>query len=110
MRDLFKKLLGDDVVFFTTDPYYNLKCGTIPDVYATVDFGIDVDPTVPFTAQRQYNNNKGPYVNSEFYPGWLDFWGTPHQKRDTAQILTRLDKMLSLNANVNFYVRQFVHF
>ncbi len=22
----------------------------------------------------------GPKVNSEFYPGWLDWWGKPHQK------------------------------
>ena len=23
---------------------------------------------------------KGPLVNSEFYPGWLDYWGQPHNK------------------------------
>ena len=104
LRDLFKSILGDDVVFFTTDPAHVLKCGVIPDVFATVDFGIDVDPEVPFAEQRKFNQGKGPYVNSEFYPGWLDFWGTPHQKRPTAQVIQRLDKILALKANVNFYM------
>ena len=96
--------MGNDVVLFTTDPASVLKCGVIPGVFATVDFGIDVDPEVPFTEQRKFNNNKGPYVNSEFYPGWLDFWGVPHQKRPTPLIVQRLDKILALNANVNFYM------
>jgi len=39
---LAKQELGDDVVLFTTDGDGDgyLKCGTLPDVYATVDFGV----------------------------------------------------------------------
>ena len=38
---LFRSHLGNDVVLFTTDgPGISfLKCGTIKEVYATVDFG-----------------------------------------------------------------------
>jgi hypothetical protein len=43
-------------------------------------------------------------VNSEFYPGWLDFWGFPHQKRDKKLVVDHLKQMLDLNANVNFYM------
>ena len=41
LRDMAKKLLGDDVVLFTTDGsgLGFLKCGAIDGVYATVDFG-----------------------------------------------------------------------
>lgn len=42
LRDKARKELGEDVVLFTTDGDGDgyLKCGTLPDVYATVDFGI----------------------------------------------------------------------
>lgn len=41
MRDLVRRGLGDDVVLFTTDGNSAgyLKCGKIPGVYSTVDFG-----------------------------------------------------------------------
>ena len=25
---------------------------------------------------------RGPLVNSEYYPGWLDYWGDPHSTVD----------------------------
>ena len=50
------------------------------------------------------NSNKKTQVNSEFYPGWLDFWGTPHSKVATDAILTTFNQMMSMNANVNFYM------
>ena len=43
-------------------------------------------------------------VNSEFYPGWLDFWGAPHSKVDTKSILAALEEIWNLNASVNFYM------
>jgi hypothetical protein len=43
-------------------------------------------------------------VNSEFYPGWLDFWGSPHSKVDTFKVLDTFNQMMDLGANVNFYM------
>ena len=41
MRDLIRLHLGDEIVLFTTDGAGDsyVKCGFIPDVYPTVDFG-----------------------------------------------------------------------
>jgi beta-galactosidase len=103
LRDIFRQHLGDDVVYFTTDPGYVLQCGHIPGVYATVDFGVEVDPNDAFANQRKFSP-QGPLVNSEFYPGWLDFWGSPHSTRPTSEIVSRLDQMLAMGANVNFYM------
>lgn len=63
-----------------------LKCGTVPDVFATVDFGVTSSKSVndSFAVQKHYNPKGycgyfwilgGPAVNSEFYPGWLVLWG-----------------------------------
>lgn len=72
LRDLFRKHLGNEIVLFTTDgPGDNfLKCGKIDQVYATIDFGTGNDPTELFKSQRRHQEF-GPYVNSEFYPGWI---------------------------------------
>ncbi|XP_038077603.1 beta-galactosidase-like [Patiria miniata] len=101
----FKSHLGEDVVFFTTDgPSQRLlECGSLQGIYATVDFGAGGDPSARFAVQRQFEP-KGPLVNSEYYTGWLDHWGSPHQTRTTTGIVDSLDKILHLGANVNMYM------
>ncbi|CAI8042891.1 Beta-galactosidase [Geodia barretti] len=103
---LFRYLLGDDVVLFTTDGDSDgyLKCGTLtPYLYATVDFGVTVDPAANFKSQRDYEP-KGPLVNSEFYTGWLDHWGQPHQTKSSKAVADSLYLILKLNASVNMYM------
>jgi len=72
-------------------------------VYSTIDFGIDADVNASFANMRQYSP-QGPLVNSEYYPGWLDFWTRPHEKRDTSLVLPPFRQMLQLNASINFYM------
>ena len=42
LKALFEEHLGKDVILFTTDGYNDrmLQCGSLPDLYTTVDFGI----------------------------------------------------------------------
>lgn len=106
LNSVFRQYLGPDVVLFTTDGAGDnyLKCGTlIPSLYATVDFGITSDPAQHFKAQRDYEP-KGPLVNSEFYTGWLDHWGEPHQTRNSVEVASTLNLILQLNASVNMYM------
>ncbi|XP_052793223.1 beta-galactosidase-like isoform X2 [Mya arenaria] len=105
LRDKARTMLGSDVVLFTTDGDGDgyLKCGTLPDVYATVDFGITYTPAKNFAIQR-HKEPKGPLVNSEFYTGWLDHWGEKHSTTATAAVAKSLDLMLALGANVNMYM------
>ena len=104
LETTFRQYLGQSIVLFTTDGDGDgyLKCGTlVPDLYATVDFGITTNPN--FAPQRQYEPH-GPLVNSEFYTGWLDHWGEPHQRRDGRQCADSLDILLGMNASVNMYM------
>lgn len=94
MRDTTKKYLADDVILFSTDPG-SLQCSHVDGVYSTVDFGTGSDPNQRFAMQRQYEP-KGPLVNSEFYPAWLDFWGQKHQTVPTDVVANALDKILAL--------------
>ncbi len=101
----FRLYLGPNVVLFTTDGATDhfLKCGTLPSLYATIDFGITSNPAQFFKLQREYEP-RGPLVNSEFYTGWLDYWGHPHQTRNSTQVAETLDAILKLNASVNMYM------
>jgi beta-galactosidase len=52
---------------------------------------------------RKYQAH-GPLVNSEFYTGWLDNWGKPHETRSVEVVSGMLDDILKRNASVNMYM------
>ncbi|XP_021964438.1 beta-galactosidase isoform X2 [Folsomia candida] len=108
LRDLLRHHLGNDLVLFTNDGAAdpNLKCGSVPGVLATLDFGPEPlsEIKLRFDLERKHNNGKGPLVCSEFYPGWLDHWQKPHNKGKTTVVSTALDNMLEMGANVNIYM------
>ncbi|XP_044888360.1 beta-galactosidase-1-like protein isoform X3 [Mauremys mutica] len=103
----FRTRLGPDVLLFTTDgnSAAELRCGTLQGLYATVDFGPGPNVTAAFAPQRLYEP-RGPLVNSEYYTGWLDYWGEPHAGSSPAQVARGLQDMLQLGANVNMYMFQ----
>ena len=105
LRSRLRSHLGPDVVLFTTDgnSLERMQCGNIPDVYSTVDFGTEDNIQKSFALQRLLEP-RGPLVNSEFYPGWLDHWGEPHNKVSTNAVVQHLDVMLAMGANVNIYL------
>lgn len=107
LRDVIRSHLGNETVLFTVDggAVSYLKCGVVPDVFATVDFGTDSRAGVAghFQAQRQYQP-KGPLVNTEFYPGWLDVWGDTWSVVNTDDVVLTMAYMYQLNASFNFYM------
>ncbi|XP_075772229.1 LOW QUALITY PROTEIN: beta-galactosidase-like [Pelodiscus sinensis] len=98
----FRARLGPDVLLFTTDGNSpaELRCGTLQGLYATVDFGPGPNMTAAFAPQRLYEP-QGPLVNSEYYTGWLDYWGEAHAGTDPARVARGLQDMLQLGASVN---------
>ncbi|XP_070565061.1 beta-galactosidase-like [Ptychodera flava] len=108
LRQLRNKLVehvGNDVVMFTVNGARdsNFQCGTIKELFSTVDFGTNDNVEKSFDLLRKYQPN-GPLVNTEFYTGWLDHWGEAHHTVKTELILKSLDKMLAMNASVNMYM------
>lgn len=105
LTQLFRSYLGEDVVLFTTDggSVGYLKCGSIQGLYATVDFGPGANITAAFEAQRHAEPH-GPLVNSEFYTGWLDNWGSHHSTVSADVVAKALNEILLRGANVNLYM------
>ena len=103
---LFQETLGKEAVLFSTDGCSTqlLECGSIPEIFSTVDFGIGSDPVHCFNQTRVIQSG-GPLVNSEFYTGWLDHWGDPKAKVDPTAFANSLNKLLSYkDASVNMYM------
>ncbi|NP_001017547.1 beta-galactosidase precursor [Danio rerio] len=105
LSQLFRFYLGEEAVLFTTDGagLGYLKCGSLQGLYATVDFGPGANVTAAFEAQRHVEP-RGPLVNSEFYPGWLDHWGEKHSVVPTSAVVKTLNEILEIGANVNLYM------
>ncbi|KAM4667902.1 beta-galactosidase-1-like protein isoform 2-T2 [Amazona ochrocephala] len=101
----FRALLGSEVLLFTTDSTRaeELRCGTLQGLYATIDFGPGSNVTEAFGAQR-WVEPKGPLVNSEYYTGWLDYWGEAHASTSLVHVARGLEDMLQLGASVNMQV------
>ncbi|NWZ77458.1 BGAL galactosidase, partial [Poecile atricapillus] len=101
----FRALLGSEVLLFTTDSTRaeELRCGTLQGLYATVDFGPGSNVTEAFGAQRRVEP-KGPLVNSEYYTGWLDYWGEAHTSTSATWVARGLEDMLHLGASINMQV------
>ncbi|KFP41437.1 Beta-galactosidase, partial [Chlamydotis macqueenii] len=109
----FRALLGSEVLLFTTDStrLEELRCGggegmgvpapscsNLPSITST---GSNV--TEAFGAQR-WAEPRGPLVNSEYYTGWLDYWGEAHASTRSGLLARGLEEMLQLGANVNMQV------
>ena len=103
---LFQEMLGKEAVLFTTNgcSLQELRCGSIAEVYSTVDFGVHDSIESCFELMKSVQAH-GPLVNSEFYTGWEDFWGQPKSKVDPILFASSLNSLLSYkNASVNMYM------
>ncbi|XP_077011321.1 beta-galactosidase-1-like protein isoform X2 [Tamandua tetradactyla] len=103
LAGLFRALLGDKILLFTTDGPEGLKCGSLQGLFTTVDFGPADNMTKTFSILRNYQPH-GPLVNSEYYTGWLDYWGQNHSTRSIPAVTKGLEHMLKLGASVNMYM------
>ncbi|KAG5672448.1 hypothetical protein PVAND_002576 [Polypedilum vanderplanki] len=105
IRDETLKYTQSHAVLFTNDGPGMLRCGKIPNVLATLDFGAADDSSIDqyWKTLRKFEK-KGPLMNSEYYPGWLSHWQEQFQKVDTKLLLRPLEKMLEDKASVNLYM------
>jgi len=71
-----------------------------------IDWFCSAAPSVSarFATQR-YAEPHGPFVNSEYYPGWLTHWGDNFQRVNTSDVVRSLRDMLRIpGSSVNIYV------
>ena len=102
MREIFLKAGFTDALLFTTNPTRGEKNGSLPGTYAAVNFGIGhAKQGLDFLAQMRPGE---PLFAAEYWPGWFDHWGQPHQTRPIEPQIADLENILSRGASLNLYM------
>jgi len=76
------------------------ECGGIPDVLQTGNFGSK--GKAQFEIMKKKIGDK-PLMCMEFWVGWFDYWGGPHNEGDIASHVKDLEDILS-EGHVNIYM------
>ncbi|XP_057663214.1 beta-galactosidase-1-like protein 3 [Diorhabda carinulata] len=88
-------------LLFTSDTPSNGFSGTIPGVLATANF--QTQPIKELSLLKKFQPNK-PLMVMEYWTGWFDHWTDKHHTRSAEEFGIVLEKILSYNASVNFYM------
>lgn len=102
MRDIFVKAGFTKSLLYTVDPSKALANGEIPGVYSGVNFG--TGNAAHGLAALSASRPGQPLFATEYWPGWFDLWGHPHQTRPIAPQLEDLNYILGHGASVNIYM------
>lgn len=89
-------------LLFTCDGPSQMPAGYLPGYLPAVN-GLD-NPKEVKALINKYHDGKGPYYIAEWYPGWFDSWGSPHQGSNADQDAKKLDTVLSAGISINLYM------
>ena len=93
---------GFSGLLFTCDGPSQMPRGYLPGYLPAVN-GLD-NPKEVKTLINKYHDGKGPYYIAEWYPGWFDSWGSPHNGSDGDDDAKKLDTVLSAGISINLYM------
>ena len=102
LHDIYVKLGFTDSLLYTADNWRHIPEGSIPGLFAATNFGIN-------NHQHGMDNlaaarpGQALFV-SEYWPGWFDHWGHPHETRPIAPQIEDIDYILNRGAGINIYM------
>ncbi|MGH9597609.1 MAG: glycoside hydrolase family 35 protein, partial [Edaphobacter sp.] len=102
LRDIFLSAGFTSSLLDTVDGYKELSGGGIPGVFTGVNFGIDKHK-IGMNTVASFQPGKPIFV-SEYWSGWFDFWGEPHETRPLQSQLDDVDYILHHGAGINLYM------
>ncbi|KAA0184652.1 Beta-galactosidase [Fasciolopsis buskii] len=110
LNSLIQKHLGQNVIVTTVDVGIKsaLRCGSPFSInLATISFGpYDGDPDDKFTSLSEFQPD-APWVNSEYYTGWMDHWGFPHFYVSQKHFIDGLMKLMAYSPRVSVNIYMF---
>jgi beta-galactosidase len=91
-----------DSFLYTADNWRNIPKGSIPGLFAATNFGIG-NHKGGMDALEKVRPGQALFV-SEYWPGWFDSWGHPHETRPIGPQIEDLDYILKRGAGINIYM------
>ncbi len=102
MLRIFKSTGWKDSMLYTVDPSKALKNGCLDGILAGVNFG--TGNAEPGLAALEKLRPGAPMFATEYWPGWFDLWGHPHETRPVGPQLKDIDYVLSHKGSINIYM------
>jgi len=102
LHEIYLKMGFTDSLLYTADNWRHIPEGSIPGVFAATNFGIN-------NHQHGMDNlatarpGQALFV-SEYWPGWFDHWGHPHETRPIAPQIADIDYILNRGTGINIYM------
>jgi beta-galactosidase len=90
---------------YTADGADEVLAGSLPDLPVGINFGGNEEGAAltEFAKLKKLRPN-GPFLNSEFWDGWFDHWGSKHGVTNAATEAANLDWMLRQGYSVSLYM------
>jgi len=77
---------------------------TQPRVPETIECCNAYDRAVQFLKRLRAAQPDAPLLTTEFWSGWYDYWGGPHQRKDAREVARRALEILGCGSQVNYYM------
>ena len=104
LRDIYLKASfnGRDSMLYTADNWRHVPEGSVPELFAAVNFGIN-NHEHGMDNLAKARPGQALFV-SEYWPGWFDHWGHPHETRPIAPQIADIDYILKRGTGINIYM------
>jgi len=93
---------GFSVPMFTSDGSWLFEGGSVVGALPTANGEDNIENLKKVV--NQYNNNQGPYMVAEFYPGWLGHGAEKFPRVDASTVARQTDKYLKNDVSFNYYM------
>ncbi len=102
LHRIFLKAGFTESLLYTANPSRGLERGSIPGVYSAVNFAPGHAEQALDALQKLRPGQ--PLMASEYWTGWFDHWGEPHQTKPLALQVKDFRYILQRGAGVNLYM------
>ena len=102
MLEIFQSTGWKDSLLYTVDPSKALANGSLDGILSGVNFGTGSSEQ---GLQKLAAMRPGaPAFATEYWPGWFDLFGHPHETRPMAPQLKDIENVLGRGGSINIYV------
>ena len=103
IRDMLRKVGFTGVPLFQCDWSSNFKNNALDDLLWTINFGAGSNIEQQFRELSRLRPTT-PLMCSEYWSGWFDHWGRPHETRTTESLVGGLRDMMERKISFSLYM------
>ena len=103
LRDSLRQSGFDQVQLFRCDWNTKFNLYDVPGVATTLNFGAGANIEKQFAKFKEVYP-EAPLMCSEYWTGWFDHWGRPHETREVSSFIGSLKDMLDRKISFSLYM------